>query len=486
MNMSPGKKRALLVIGGILAALAVALAAVVLFIDLDRYKPRLEAAASEALGLEVRIRGNVHLLLFPPIGVAADGLKVARDGNDVLRTERVRVDLNVLPLLLGRIRLRNVEVTRPVLSLRRTSRGPFDFERYLYRPVRYARNALPGTFDRIGRVSVSEGMISYSGRDPAFLVRGEGLDLTIRDIAFQGPPVEELFRNISFTGTVTATGAAIGNTEFSGISFPISASNGNFEISPIAFTAMGGTGGGSVWINLSASIPLVQVRYSLSGADIGRPGESSGRMEDIPGRMMDLSADLFMKGREPDSLARTVTGDISATGRNLALPVLDLDALLSVSGTRNDLPLPQTMALLLSPLPFTPAVGDLSASDNAAGATQGERPIGTLISTWTVKDGMFEAKDVAFSTKEHRIALTGRIDLPGKRFVDITLAPVDDKGCARAVWAVQGPFGHPRITGEQPPMEITPPRKTPAGQQAEPVSEQGCRKFYAGSVPPPE
>ena len=39
--------------------LAVALAAVVLFVDLDRYKPRLEAAASEALGLEVRIRGRI-------------------------------------------------------------------------------------------------------------------------------------------------------------------------------------------------------------------------------------------------------------------------------------------------------------------------------------------------------------------------------------------------------------------------------------------
>lgn len=485
MNMSPGKKRAFLVIGGILAALAVALVALVLFVDINRYKPRLEAAASDALGLEVRIGGEMHLSLFPPFGVTADGLRVARGGEDILRAEKVRVDLSLLPLLLGRIRLRHVEIVRPALSLLRTSRGPFDFERYIYRPLQNARDALPGTFEHIGRISVTEGTISYAGKDPAFQVRAEGLDLTIRDIAFKGTGGEDPFRNVSFAGTATAKRAAIGNTEISGISFPISASNGNYEIAPIALTAMGGTGEGSLWINLSASIPLVQVRYSLSDADVGRLVEPSGRQEEIPGGMVDLSANLFMKGSGPDALARTVSGDISATGRNLTLPGPDIDALLPVSGDSNDFPFPQAAALLLSPLPYAPAIRDLAGLDNAAEETGGQIPIGMLVSTWTVKDGAFEAKDVAFATTEGRVALTGRIDLPGKRFVDIAIAPVDGKGCARAVWTVQGPFGHPRITGERPATEITPPRKIPAGEQVEPVSEEGCRKFYAGSVPPP-
>lgn len=486
MKMSPGKKRALLVIGGVLAALAVGLVALVLFLDLDKYKPRFETAASEALGMEVRIGGAVHLSLFPPFGVTADGLRVERGGEDVLRTERVRVDLSVLPLLLGRIRLRSVEIIRPGLSLRRTSTGPFDFERYIYRPLQNARDALPGTFDHIGRVSVSGGTVSYAGKDPAFRTHAEGLDLTIRDITFRGTGVEELFRNISFTGRATATGADLGNTRLSGISLSISAGNGNYEITPISLEAFGGTGEGSAWINLSSSIPLVQVRYSLSGADLGRLGEVSGLDEDLPEGAVDLSANLFMKGEGPDALARTMNGDISGTGRNLALPGPDLDALLSASGESRDLPLPKIAALLMSPLLFSPAMRDLSAMDHAAGGTAGESPIGMLVSIWTVKDGVFEAKDVALGTKEHRIALTGRIDLPAKRFVDIAIAPVDGNGCARQVQTLQGPFDHPRITAEQPVKGISPSRERPAGQAGEPVSEEGCRKFYAGSVPPPE
>lgn len=486
MKMSPGKKRALLVIGGIVATLAVALVALVLFLDLDKYKPRFEAAASEALGLEVRIGGTMNLSLFPPFGVTAGGLRVERGGEDVLRTEKVRVDLSILPLLLGRIRLRHVEIIRPALSLRRTSRGPFDLERYIYRPLQNARDALPGTFDHIGRVSVTGGTVSYAGKDPAFRTRAEGLDLTIRDITFRGTTVEELFRNISFTGRAAATGANLGNRKLSGISLSISAGNGNYEITPISLEAFGGTGEGSVWINFSSSIPLVQVRYTLSGADLGRLEEVSGWDEDIPEGPVDLSANLFMKGKGWDALERTMTGDISGTGRNLAFPGPDLDDLLSASGENKDLPLPMIAALLMSPLPFTPAMHGLSALDHAAGETTGESRIGMLVSTWAVKDGVFEARDVALGTIEHRVALTGRIDLPGKRFVDIAIAPVDGNGCAQGVHTVQGPFDHPRITAERPVKEISPSREGPAGQAGEPVSEEGCRKFYAGSVPPPE
>jgi AsmA protein len=160
MEMSPGKKRALLVIGGIVAALALAIAAVVLFVDFNRYKPRFETEASKALGLEVRIRGEMNIALFPPPGLTLAGIEVTRNGEDVLRVERMRGGLKILPLFLGRIRFRELEFVRPELSLRRTTSGPFDFERYLYRPLRNAREALPGTFDRIDGISVTEGKIS--------------------------------------------------------------------------------------------------------------------------------------------------------------------------------------------------------------------------------------------------------------------------------------------------------------------------------------
>ncbi len=469
-----------------IAALAVAYVAVALFVDINRYKPRLEAAASGALGLEVRIAGEMNLALFPPLGMTLDGLRVARGEEDVLRVERMRVDLKILPLLLGRIRFRDVGIVHPDLSLRRTSRGPFDFERYLYRPLRNAGKALPGSFDRIDRISVTGGTIAYAGTDPAIRARVEDLGIAIRDIAFPGPPGEELFRTLSLAGTVTAAGGKIGDVEFSGISFGITANNGNYEFDPVTLAAFGGTGGGNVWVNLSTPVPLVQVRYSLRGADVGNMLAASGWKEEIPEGNVDLIANLFMKGRDADALRGTMTGEISWRGNDLVSPGFDPDPLLSASGNGKVIPLPWVGALLLSSPPFAAATKRLPVPDNAAERTAGEGRIRTLVSRWAVKNAVFEAEDVALATNKHRVALTGRIDLPKERFDEITVALVDDKGCVLAGQTIRGAFRHPRIEKATIAKAVAPPEEEPTGRPGETVPRKECVVFYAGSVPPPE
>ncbi|HBX44114.1 MAG TPA: hypothetical protein DEH27_10250, partial [Deltaproteobacteria bacterium] len=240
------RKRWLLTIGGIVAALALAVLAVVLFVDINRYKPRLEAAASKALGLEVRILGDMKIAYFPPPGLTLAYVRIVRGEEDVLRVEKMRVGLKILPLLRGRIRLRDLQFNQPALFIRRTSTGPFDYERYLSRPLRNAREALPETLDRIDAISVAGGKISYAGKDPAIRADVEGLDLAIRDVAFQGDSGDEPFRNVSFTGTVKATRMTIGNAQISGIASGMTAKNGNYEVGPVTLQAFGGSGGGSI------------------------------------------------------------------------------------------------------------------------------------------------------------------------------------------------------------------------------------------------
>jgi uncharacterized protein involved in outer membrane biogenesis len=470
MEMSPGKKRALLVIGGIVAALALAIAAVVLFVDFNRYKPRFETEASRALGLEVRIRGDMDVALSPPLGLTLAGIEVARNGEDVLRVERMRAGLKILPLFLGRIRFRELGFVRPELFIRRTTSGPFDFERYLYRPLQKAREILPGSFDRIDGISVTGGKISYSGTDPASRARLENVDLAIRDVAFPKTSGDELFRNVSFAGTVTAARAAIGNAEFSGISCGVTTKNGNYEIDPVSMQAFGGTGEGSVWVNLSVATPLVQVRYSITGFDIGSLFAASGRKRGILEGKVDHSANLFMKGGTPDALARTMTGDISWKGSDLTVPDFDPDVLLSASGKKKYFSLAQMRTFLLPGPPFPAAARGLSVPDNATGTDGGEGPVRTLVSTWTAKNGVFR----------------GRIDLPGGRFDDITVALVDDRGCPLAGQTIRGPFRLPRIALATAAKPKKPDGEKPVAKSKEPAPEEGCEVFYAGSVPPPE
>jgi len=466
------RKRILLVIGGILAALALAVLAVVLFVDVNRYKPRLEAAASRALGLEVRILGDVKVAYFPPPGLTIAYVRVVRGEEDVLRVEKIRVGLKILPLLRGRIRFRELRFHRPALFIRRTSAGPFDYEKYLSLPLRNAREALPGTFDGVDAISVAGGTISYTGKDPAIRADVEGLDLAIRDVVFQRGSGDEPFRNVSFTGTVKAMRMTIGNAEASGIASGMTAKNGNYEIDPLTLQAFDGKGEGSVWVSITEAIPMVQVRYSLSGSRLETLFRAIGREEAPLEGKVDISANLFMKGEDPDAMAATLAGDLSWKGNDLPVPGFDPDALLSASGESDRISHVRTGALLLSVPPFAEAARALTGTDNGTETGGGNGMIRSFVSNWSVQNGAYEAKDVALATLSHRLAITGRIDIPEERFDVITIALVDDKGCVVVGRTIRGPFINPS--------------ETPLVQPEETAPGIACEVLYEGSVPPPE
>ena len=63
--MANKRKIALFAAGGIVALLVLAAVALVLFVDVNAHKPWIEAAASDALGMEVRIGGRLGIGFFP-------------------------------------------------------------------------------------------------------------------------------------------------------------------------------------------------------------------------------------------------------------------------------------------------------------------------------------------------------------------------------------------------------------------------------------
>ena len=485
MNQAPGKKRLWFVFGGIAAALALAILALVFLVDINRYKPRLESAASDALGLEVRIRGEMTIEFFPSLGLSLADLEVHRDSEEVLRVDRVQARLKILPLLWGQVRIRGLRLVRPSLPIQRTSGGPFDFERYLYRPLRKVREGLPGTFDRLEEIFATGGKVTYVSHDHATRIDADGIDLAIRDIVFRGTFGEDPFRNVSFTGTGKVARAAIGNAEGSNIDCGLKAKNGNYEIQPVTLQAFGGTGEGSMWVQLAESIPLVQAQYSLKGFRVEQLFAGFGRTRGVLTGTADLSANLFMKGEQPNDFAGTVTGDVSWTGNDLASLDFDPDAILLAAGEEKRIPFARMAALLLPGPLFTTAAGELSGRDILKNA-EGKGTVRALASAWTVENGVFEAKDVAFATKKHRIALTGKIDLPGERFGDVTVALVDDRGCALTGQTIRGPFRLFRVTAAPVSPRKAPPGEIPMGKSNETIPRKECEAFYAGSVPPPE
>ncbi|HJX14864.1 MAG TPA: AsmA family protein, partial [Candidatus Deferrimicrobiaceae bacterium] len=81
--MADKRKIALFAGGGLFAILLLTVVALLLFLDVNAHKPRLEAAASDALGMEVRIGGRMGIGLFPGFHVTLEDVRIRNRGADV-------------------------------------------------------------------------------------------------------------------------------------------------------------------------------------------------------------------------------------------------------------------------------------------------------------------------------------------------------------------------------------------------------------------
>ncbi len=121
-------KIALLAAGGLLALLLLAAVALVLFVDVNALKPRLEAAASDALGMEVRIGGRLGIGLFPGFHIAVEDVGIRNRGADVASAKETTLGIELLPLLHKELRIVKIGMKRPRISIEQDPDGKFNFE----------------------------------------------------------------------------------------------------------------------------------------------------------------------------------------------------------------------------------------------------------------------------------------------------------------------------------------------------------------------
>ncbi len=117
----------LLSLTAVLILLLGALFAVPYFVDWNDYRHVFEAQATKLLGREVKVGGEVHLVLLPAPQLRFDDVKVAdADGNldrPFLEAKRLEAGLSIGALLSGTIEARKIGITAPVLRLELNADG---------------------------------------------------------------------------------------------------------------------------------------------------------------------------------------------------------------------------------------------------------------------------------------------------------------------------------------------------------------------------
>lgn len=103
----------LFAVSGFVALLVFGAVALLFFVDANAYKPRLEATASDALGMEVRVGGRMGIGFFPGLVVTLEDLHIRNRGADVASAKEAVLGIDLLPLLHREVRVRKIALKYP-------------------------------------------------------------------------------------------------------------------------------------------------------------------------------------------------------------------------------------------------------------------------------------------------------------------------------------------------------------------------------------
>ena len=257
--MALHKKKILLITTGAIT-FVVFVGILALLLNIKAFKPQIESAASTALGMDVRIKGSMGIALFPGFGLSVKDVSVRNRGSDVVTIEKMRIGLKLIPLARFQIKITQVGLVRPIFSLVRSKNGMFNFGK----PGRTPWEKLLA----VKQISISQGRLVYTDERAGEKIEVGDLDLSIRIHFSSGTDSSEPFKNISFTGDTRCKTLKINNFTLTNLVMRAAGEKGILDINPVSMNIFGGTGKGSIHVDVTGPSPHYRVMYTLNRARI--------------------------------------------------------------------------------------------------------------------------------------------------------------------------------------------------------------------------
>lgn len=476
MAKSKSHKIILYAIGGLVGLLVLVAVALLLFVDANAYKSRLEAAASEALGMEVKVGGRMGVGFFPGLLVTLGDVHIRNRGTDLVSAKEARLGIDFLPLFQKEVRIAKISLKQPRISIEQDHDGNYNFE------TQQTAGTLPAL--DLAKVSISDGTLLYADKQSGGGFEAGNCSLDMRRLRLAEGKSSDLLKHLSFTAELACGEIRKKDFTVSDFKFSADGENGIFDIKPVTMGVFGGQGSGSIHADFSGAVPLYHVQYSLPQFRIEQFYKtlSSEKVAEGP---MDFSANLSMQGKTVNEMMQTANGDASLRGENLTLNGSDLDLEFSRYESSQHFNLVDVGAVFLAGpvgLAITKGYNFASILKGSGGASA----IPTLVSEWKIEHGVAQAQDVAMATNENRVALRGGLDFVNGRFDDVTVTLIDAKGCAKVKQKISGPFQKPLVEKPNILVSLAGPalKLLKKGRKLFPGGE--CEVVYAGSVAPPK
>ena len=436
--MRAERKKTLMIAGGVVLLILIAAIVAVLLFDINSYKSKIETAVSGATGLDVTINGGMGLSFFP-FGISAKNVHVTNRGDEILSLESLKLGVKLMPLLKKQLEVTNCVLVKPVLTIVKDAEGKFNFEDL----EKKSTKKQPGTAFSLNNLKLSKGAIVYLNKKIGVKAELKEISLAVRDI-FLADTSENIIKNISFTGNFDCKEVLYNNLRIENFKAPIKANKGVFSLKPLTMDVFGGKGEGDVTIDESAPDSVYGTNVKVSKLDFEKVEEYFGTKKVIGGKG-DFSASLTVNEGGHRNLMSSLDGTFALRADNLVTYTMDLDKVFSKYETSQQFDLFDVGAFFIVG-PLGPiALRGYRYGDVYYRTQGGKGTITRFVSHWKIKNGEADATDCALATHHNRVALKGKLNLVNERFDNVTIAILDEKGCARYKQSVSGAFASPSV-----------------------------------------
>jgi AsmA protein len=475
--MTKSRKAITYAIGALIGLLVLTAIALSLFLDINAYKPRLEAAVAAATGMEVSVNGRLGVGFLPGVRVTLEDVHIRNRGTELVTASKARIGVDFLALLNKSVRIRKVELEHPSITIERGRDGRFNYER-----TEAVRGPLPGL--NLAKVSFSDGTFRYLDRQSgkSFEAAGCSLDANRLQLAERERP--GIMKHLSVEAEIVCGTVRTTEHAASDLKMTVAGKRGVFDITPLTLRAYSGQGSGKLRADFTGAVPRYHLSYTLSQFHVDAFLKPMSP-KNAPEGSADITANLSMQGKTVHKLKQTLQGRVSLRGKNLILKGRDLDQEFARFESSQTFNLVDVGAFFFAG-PVGLAVTKGYNFANILQGSEGRSEIRTLVSDWKVERGVALSRDVAIATTKNRVALQGRLDFVNERFDDVTVALIDDKGCIRAQQTLHGAFKKPVVENPSTLKALTGPVLKLLKQVGSLFPGGECEVFYAGSVAPPE
>src|SRR6202163_3092835 len=178
--MAHGMKRLGMPIAALLGAALIGLIATSWFLNRDALREAVEAQIRAVTGLDLVVKGNIEVSVFPGSYVSFHdvGLKGGGTADPALVVDVLTANLRLLPLLLRRFEIADVMMLRPHIHITRDARGESNWTPFINT---IAATMKPGADNQLSfsEIRIQDGMLTYEDAASHASEKLDDIDLSL-------------------------------------------------------------------------------------------------------------------------------------------------------------------------------------------------------------------------------------------------------------------------------------------------------------------